>query len=656
MSAANIARNVFISVLTFFISEPSLLCLAQSFPRTPPNTTVRKVEKKGSQDTPETLFGERLFLETRFSQYFAAYSSGEVNRPLAKGDPVVAQVRNPRAGVSYPSPFAGKSINCRSCHFVDEFSSLVGGVNRTYCDFLPRTPIPDRGDGQTVTIRNSRNMVDDFPPHRAAILLHGDGEFASVDSLVEGTLTGRDMGWLPDEQSKAIHHIAKIIREDDGHDELGQQYGGSYAKLMLGSAADIPDQFRLASDFRIDVSTASDPQIFNEVARLISAYLDSLRLERTAEGIHSGSAYDMFLAKNNLPAQPAPDESDVEYSQRLLQKVDELQNPKFVMAYERWLRFHPHVAQFGKQELTGLKLFLRQGAPASPGLAEKSLAEKSLAEKISAANRIPPFFLLAGLPLFGLLLGRARGKRKRPSDWIVAVAVGLFLCAMMAAAMNSPAAVAQAAANSTSHSDTITHAGNCFRCHPAPEFTDTRFHNTGAAQEEYDSVHGAGSFAQLPVPSYAECRRHPDRYLPATPTHPHATGVFRSIPIISNASATDLGMWNVFANPDYPEVQSEMRRLLCDDGPCDPKLQLPRTIAIFRTPGLRDLGHSAPYLHTGRMTTVEDVLHFYLRMSALARDGQLRNPDPELSRISLDEQDLVALAAFLRSLDEDYDN
>ncbi len=574
MSAANIARNVSICVLTFLFSGLSLLCLAQSLSRTSPHTTVRKVEKKRPQDTPETLLGERLFLETRFSQYFAAYSNGEVNRPLANGDPVVAQVKNPRAGVSYPSPFAGRSINCRSCHFVDEFTSLIGGVNRTYCDFLPRTPIPDRGDGQTVTIRNSRNMVDDFPPHRAAILLHGDGEFANVNSLVEGTLTGRDMGWLPDEQSKAIHHVAKVIREDDGRDDLGQQYGGSYAKLMMGSAPDIPDQFRLASDFRIDVSTASDPQIFNEVARLISAYLDSLRLERTAEGIHSGSAYDMFLAKNNLPAQPAPGESDVEYSQRLLQKLDELQNPKFVMAYERWLRFHPHVAQFGKQELTGLKLFLRQSARQA----------------------------------------------------------------------------------SNSHSDTITHAGNCFRCHPAPEFTDTRFHNTGAAQEEYDSVHGAGSFAQLPVPSYGERSRHPDRYLPATPSHPHATGIFRSIPTSSNVSATDLGMWNVFANPDYPEVQSQMRRMLCGNGPCDPKLQLPRTIALFRTPGLRDLGHSAPYLHTGRLTTVEDVLHFYSRISALARDGRLRNPDPELSRISLDEQDVAALAAFLRSLDEDYDN
>jgi len=638
--AHKIADVIFVSVLTSFVSGQLLLCVAQLQPLKSVRPAVRKVEKKRPQDTPETLLGERFFLETRFAQYFAAHSNGEVNRPLAQGDPVVAQVRNPRAAVAYASPFAGKSINCRSCHFVDEFSSLIAGVNRTYCDFLPRTPIPERGDGQNVTIRNSRNMVDDFPLQRAPILLHGDGEFASANSLVESTLTGRDMGWLPNEQSNAIHHVAKVVREDDGQDDLGQQYGGSYAKLMLGTASDLPDKFRLASDFRIDVTNATDRQIIDEVSRLIGAYLSSLRLERTAEGVHSGSAYDMFLAKNNLPAQPAQGETDAEFSQRLLQQVEQLKNPRFVLPYERWLRFHPHVLQFGDQELAGLKIFLRRGPPST--------------QKV-AANRMSPFFFLAGLPLFGVLLGKKR--RRLVSDWILAAVISLFLCAVVAAAMSSPVDErAQPASNEISRAGTIAHAGNCFACHPAPEFTDVRFHNTGAAQEEYDSLHGSGSFAQLTVPSYAERSRQPNRYLPATPIHPHATGVFRSVPAASNPSETDLGMWNIFANPDFPEVQSQMRRLLCDTGPCDPKLELPRTIARFRTPTLRDLGHSGPYLHTGRMDTVEDVLHFYVRMSTLARGGQLRNADSELTRISLDEQDVAALAAFLRSLDEDYDN
>ena len=31
-------------------------------------------------------------------------------------------------------------------------------------------------------------------------------------------------------------------------------------------------------------------------------------------------------------------------------------------------------------------------------------------------------------------------------------------------------------------------------------------------------------------------------------------------------------------------------------------------VALFKTPGLRDLGHSGPYLHDGSADTLEDVV------------------------------------------------
>jgi hypothetical protein len=599
-------------------------------------------------------------------------------------------------------------MNCRSCHFVDEFSSLIAGVNRTYADFLPRTPISDRGDGRTVTERNSRNMVDDYTPRRSQILLHGDGEFLTAESLVKGTLTGRDFGWLVPEHDEALRHIAKVIREDDGKDALGQQYGGSYAKLMLATDSDIPQQSRLASDYRLDVTTATDQQILDEVARIIGAYLRSLRLEQTPSGIHTGSAYDMFLAKNNLPVMPAPSESDIEYSQRLLQQVEQLHNPQFVLPYERWLRFHPHVLAFGQLELEGLKIFLRQGPAPSQQLAATHAAtvrystlrhSTDRTSEISpptiqpsanrpAANQLSasrvPFLLIAGLPLVGVLLGRAGGRRKFASDWMIAALLSLFVCVAIAALPSAghaappaptqsptqPSPLPQSTAgviqvNSTKPATTAraqqspgsaAHVGNCVSCHPAPDFTDASFHNTGATQEEFDAIHGDGSFERLPVPSLTERNRHPERYVVATPSHPYAPGIFRAVPLATNPLATDLGMWNIFANPDFPEVQSEMRRLLCGQSPCDPKVELPRTIARFRTPSLRDLGHSWPYLHNGSKPTVEDVVHFYIRVAAQAREGQLRNADPEIGRISLTGQDVAALAAFLNSLDEDYDN
>jgi hypothetical protein len=86
----------------------------------------------------------------------------------------------------------------------------------------------------------------------------------------------------------------------------------------------------------------------------------------------------------------------------------------------------------------------------------------------------------------------------------------------------------------------------------------------------------------------------------------------------------------------------------------DPTAVLPLTIARFKTPTLRDLGHSDPYMHTGRLDSIEDVIRFYQKFSRLARHDNLRNGDPELKHIFLNDSDVAPLAAFLRSLNEDY--
>jgi cytochrome c peroxidase len=85
-----------------------------------------------------------------------------------------------------------------------------------------------------------------------------------------------------------------------------------------------------------------------------------------------------------------------------------------------------------------------------------------------------------------------------------------------------------------------------------------------------------------------------------------------------------------------------------------PAAVLPLTLARFKTPTLRDLGQSDPYLHTGRMDTIEDVIQFYQTFSELARRGRVRNADPQLSGIDVDDPAAAALAAFLRALNEDY--
>lgn len=581
-------------------------------------------------NAPEALMGERLFFETRFAQYFATHCTRDVNQPLSNGgDPLVKTVLNPRAGVPYPGPFAGKSINCRSCHFVEEFSRYIAGGQRSYTDFLARSPQPDRGDGRTTTPRNARSLVDALATKPDVVLLHNDGEFASAEALAKSTLTGREFGWLPSERKQAVAHIARVIREDNGGDELGKRYGGSYSAVLMSTSPEVPAPFRLPTQFRLDTKSASDQQIIDRVGQLIGAYLKSLELERNAEGVHTGSAYDRFLAKNNLPNRPAPGESNDAYAQRLYREVKALQSPQFVLPYERSLRLHPHVFRFGELELKGLKIFLRQGPrPARP----QQVRSVALA--------------LFAMPLGVVFLWRYKGGQ--PGVHLARAIIAGCSAFLLVTCMSTLHAAGTEAREA--------HTGNCVTCHQAPEFTDFKFHNTGAAQEEYDAAHGEGSFASLQIPSFIERQKQADRYLPPTPQHPHAQGVFRLPVSQDNPQAADLGLWNVFGNRDFPEPQARLQKLFCADKACDASLILPKTIALFRTPSLRDLGHSAPYLHTGSKATIEDVLHFYTQRSSLMRQGKLRNGDPELAFIALDEDDAAAVSAFLRSLDEDYDN
>ncbi len=205
--------------------------------------------------------------------------------------------------------------------------------------------------------------------------------------------------------------------------------------------------------------------------------------------------------------------------------------------------------------------------------------------------------------------------------------------------------------------------GNCAACHPPPAFTDFGFHNTGTAQEEYDGFHGAGSFAALAIPDAAARAADPEAFLPATPAHPTARGRFRAVPTALDPDRTDLGLWNEL-NRDFAHGRHQRRlaRLVCRAGELGPGCAragddalLAGAIALFKTPGLRDLGHSGPYNHTGRQGTLEDVIALYIRSSTLASNGELRNAAPQLTRMRIGASDIARLAAFLRALNEDYE-
>lgn len=170
--------------------------------------------------------------------------------------------------------------------------------------------------------------------------------------------------------------------------------------------------------------------------------------------------------------------------------------------------------------------------------------------------------------------------------------------------------------------------GNCVACHTPPLFTDLSFHNMGISQSEYDQVNGEGSFASLDIPAASEARRPSPRY--------------RETPSRQKPGCADLGHWN------FVDLKaSTLRR----PGESDDQF-LQRMIATFKTPTLRNLAYSQPYMHTGGFATLESALGELSRLSEMARAKRVREGDEELSRIRITEPDVSALVVFLNSLNE----
>lgn len=73
--------------------------------------------------------------------------------------------------------------------------------------------------------------------------------------------------------------------------------------------------------------------------------------------------------------------------------------------------------------------------------------------------------------------------------------------------------------------------------------------------------------------------------------------------------------------------------------------KLESDIGKFRTPALRDVCYTAPYMHNGVFSTLEEVVGFYDQGG-----GNHANKDPLLRPLALSEQERTSLVAFLESL------
>ncbi len=270
----------------------------------------------------------------------------------------------------------GQTMSCRACHLGGEARGIGGlpasGV-RAFGDFAAKSPVPEREDGVRTTPRNSPSLVDALEVPPGAGVFHFDGEFATAEELVRGTFLGRNFGWLPGEEEEAKRHFVRVIREDDGtraKSVEGAGAGGAavtlpYAMLLWGVDPAVPVAWRLPESERLDLARASDEEILDTCARLVVAYLRTLRFSRDAEGRYNGSPYDAFLALNRLPRGPSANQTPREYARRLSEAVAGLRAPRFVDEPERRLRVHDQGFRFGELELRGMRIFFRDAIGAA---------------------------------------------------------------------------------------------------------------------------------------------------------------------------------------------------------------------------------------------------------------------------------------------------
>ena len=168
--------------------------------------------------------------------------------------------------------------------------------------------------------------------------------------------------------------------------------------------------------------------------------------------------------------------------------------------------------------------------------------------------------------------------------------------------------------------------GNCVACHSPPLFSDGAFHNTGVAQAEYDDAHGVRSFVKLAVPDAAHARRPVEKFGPKLEKGEQVNA--------------DLGYWN-FVQPTEPASRKKTGGSF-----------LNAAVGAFKTPTLRNLKHSDPYMHNGAYRTLKDAVVQKVNACTLAKSGALRRGDAALAVMNITDEDIAPLIAFLATLDD----
>ncbi len=73
---------------------------------------------------------------------------------------------------------------------------------------------------------------------------------------------------------------------------------------------------------------------------------------------------------------------------------------------------------------------------------------------------------------------------------------------------------------------------------------------------------------------------------------------------------------------------------------------------MFKTPGLRNIERTAPYMHNGAFKTLEEVIDFYNDGGGRGRGLEVPSQDTKVQKLDLSDQQKRDLVAFLKSLND----
>ena len=177
--------------------------------------------------------------------------------------------------------------------------------------------------------------------------------------------------------------------------------------------------------------------------------------------------------------------------------------------------------------------------------------------------------------------------------------------------------------------------GACVDCHSGPLLTDEQFHNIGVAQ------------IGLAVPTTSDCPEGgPCDCVTPPPTLNCADA--GTLPTCAPAGARvglarlQCSTWS--RTSKYSDAPDESRSAYLNI-PLNNEL-----VGQWRTPSLRDVALTAPYMHDGSLATLEDVIWHYNTGGAAESGERIGVPAAELKPLDLTDDEVADLVAFLETL------